>query len=914
MKIDRRSWVISAAVAAVVAWPLLSTAATRRVFAFEYTTQSEQWLVFWDKANIDQTVTVDIYRPNGSYWGSKTVDLRPRETVTITDQAKQWKLPVGPGDGTPSSDYAYGMVAHSDHDFGMFASNDEQELGGSGYSTIFPLDAHTDAWWGMYNYPGNDTTKHDYFFLTNPNGTAGSAEVKAYRSNGSLLTTTTISLAAHQTVKVYPRADLGVPSGEQNIGVHLVSEGGAGISVYTQLGSQWEFGKTPGYYTTHDNTTGLFVPWTTECLSTRYVWEEQMEAQQLSAARVTNPNGFPVTVIHRVHVYDGNGAIQGYYENTTIIPGHGTAEIEMPHDENLKNEADNAPWHHWRELEADAAIHAHVSYEANIALPSVPDTTWTWGAQDPSRTRTVFIINPNDKDIRVESQAIDYQSGSANTQSGRSLVIPARDAKLVSYTSSEGPVFDSVNDVTYRFFSNDPFALHLQEPTYGDVLPQECGGNGLLGALGDYVWYDVDVDGIQDGGETGIQGVVVQLLVGNVLLEETTTDSAGFYQFINLLPATYTVKVADANFAAGGTLEGWSVSPPDQGGDDALDSDGDVVTHDETVVLGLGETNYTIDFGYHLPASIGDYVWLDIDKDGIQDAVEGGINGITVELHDDSGSGVPVATTATAVNGAYLFSGLVPGNYYVKFCLKDATYSFSPQDTGSEGVDSDADTTTGETVLTALSPGENDMTWDAGMYVPSTLVTLSSFGAAVENGQVVVSWETSSEFNSAGFFLERLDEESGGYVRINAEMVSATLFSRSSETYSTVDTGAETTGSLTYRLVEIETSGDQNTYGPYEVTLGGGEVIDGGSSDEAQPDEPAVSATGVDVVSLASGNGHVVLRWSSEAGKTYRIEQAVGDSSTEFKVLAAGVPATPPENTAVLVDGADSGLYRIASE
>ncbi|MDP6525327.1 MAG: SdrD B-like domain-containing protein, partial [Kiritimatiellia bacterium] len=578
----------------------------------------------------------------------------------------------------------------------------------------------------------------------------------------------------------------------------------------------------------------------------------------------------------------------------------------------LKNESDSAPWHHYRTLDADAAFHVHVSFEENIAIPSVPKTDWMWGSHDPDRARTVFLVNANNHQITVHSKAYDYQSGSLRTQTGNNLVLPAHSAKLVAYASSGGPVFNSYDNVTYRFYSDDPFALHLQEPTYGDVMPQECGGSGQLGELGDYVWNDVDIDGIQDGGENGIQGVLVQLLVGNVLLEETTTDSTGFYEFTGLLPANYTVKIADTNFVSGGTLEDWSASPPDQGGDDAVDSDGDVTTHDETVVLGSGEINHTIDFGYYLPASIGDYVWLDIDKDGIQDGTEGGINNVTVELYDSGNS--LVGSTTTAGGGAYLFSGLAPGDYYVKFYLPNTNYIFSTQDQGGDDEkDSDADTTTGKTVSTTLSPGENDLSWDAGMYIPSTLVALSSFGVTVSDGQVVVQWSTSSEQNALGFFLERLDESSGKYVRVNADLIPAAIFSTGTVDYETVDADAATTGSLTYRLVEIETTGAQNTYGPYEVTLGGGDVVDDGFSDEMQADEPG-SDSGVDVVSLASGDGDVVLRWPSEAGKTYRIEQTIGDSSTEFKVLAAGVPATPPENTAVLVDGADSGVYRVVAE
>ncbi|MFC1938447.1 SdrD B-like domain-containing protein [Chloroflexota bacterium] len=60
----------------------------------------------------------------------------------------------------------------------------------------------------------------------------------------------------------------------------------------------------------------------------------------------------------------------------------------------------------------------------------------------------------------------------------------------------------------------------------------------------------------------------------------------------------------------------------------------------------------------------------------------------------------------------------MPGDYYVEFNIP-LGYLFSPQDQGGDNaIDSDADTTTGKTTETTLDSGENDTTWDAGMYQP----------------------------------------------------------------------------------------------------------------------------------------------------------------------------------------------------
>jgi protocatechuate 3,4-dioxygenase beta subunit len=57
-------------------------------------------------------------------------------------------------------------------------------------------------------------------------------------------------------------------------------------------------------------------------------------------------------------------------------------------------------------------------------------------------------------------------------------------------------------------------------------------------------------------------------------------------------------------------------------------------------------------------------VWLDTNKNGVQDTGEAGVSGVTVKLLDSNGN--VVATATTDANGNYLFKDLVPGNYSVQ--------------------------------------------------------------------------------------------------------------------------------------------------------------------------------------------------------------------------------------------------------
>ena len=232
-------------------------------------------------------------------------------------------------------------------------------------------------------------------------------------------------------------------------------------------------------------------------------------------------------------------------------------------------------------------------------------------------------------------------------------------------------------------------------------------------SLGDFVWNDTNANGIQDAGEPGIPGVTVELMdCKGKVLATTTTDAKGLYLFSGLNSGDYNV-----HFVMPG---GYVLSPMDQGSDDAKDSDVNSATGQTLcTTLAPGENDLTWDAGLYQPASMGDFVWNDTNANGIQDAGEPGIPGVTVELMDCKGN--VLAKTITDANGLYLFSGLKPGDYNVYFVVP-AGYVFSPMDQGSDDAkDSDANPATGQTLCTTLVPGENDLTWDAGLYQPASL-------------------------------------------------------------------------------------------------------------------------------------------------------------------------------------------------
>ena len=240
-----------------------------------------------------------------------------------------------------------------------------------------------------------------------------------------------------------------------------------------------------------------------------------------------------------------------------------------------------------------------------------------------------------------------------------------------------------------------------------------------LGQIGDRVWFDSNNNGVQDAGEQGVPGVSVALLnAAGTTIATTVTDGDGIYKFVNLADATYSVKFS--NLPAGFTFSG-----KDLGGNDNTDSDADPSTGATgNYVISGGNSNMTVDAGiYSTKAALGDYAWFDANSNGIQDATEKGIPGITVILYDAAGAAVTSAITDQ--NGRYFFSNLNPGTYTVGFGTIPSKLVFTLKDVVAAGdvADSDVDPATAKTDAYTLVAGQVNLTVDAGLkpYVPASI-------------------------------------------------------------------------------------------------------------------------------------------------------------------------------------------------
>jgi uncharacterized repeat protein (TIGR01451 family) len=145
-------------------------------------------------------------------------------------------------------------------------------------------------------------------------------------------------------------------------------------------------------------------------------------------------------------------------------------------------------------------------------------------------------------------------------------------------------------------------------------LAQDFGYIGGPNSLSGTIWRDDNNDGVQDTGEPPLPNVTVELRdpVTLEVIQKTTTDSNGDYQFVNLPDGRFTNVVTDENGVTAG-LEHTQGTPGQDGTSQAIDGSY-VVDLDPTSVLaaGVAATDPTSDFGFFdvttIPITLGSFV------------------------------------------------------------------------------------------------------------------------------------------------------------------------------------------------------------------------------------------------------------------------------------------------------------------
>lgn len=412
--------------------------------------------------------------------------------------------------------------------------------------------------------------------------------------------------------------------------------------------------------------------------------------------KVADENFDPGKVLEGfANTYDPNGGNDGVGPVVTLTPA---ARENLDQDFSYYGNANGNPARIGNLLWED--LNANGVYEPN-GLDGLPGTQ---DDEDPIGGVTIDLY----RDLNGNG-AVDPGEPLLNTTTTAATIVPGSYGSDGNYIFNGLPAGNYIVDVTdvdgvlngywhslgtagvNNNSQVDPYGVSVA--TGGENLKADFGYYVDPAAVGNYVWDDLNGNGIQDAGEPGIQGVDVTLEItypdGTVTEVTTTTDGDGFYSFDNLLldedfngigtPATPGVGGGDEPYfnitvetPTGGTPT--QINAP---GSTDKDDSNDPTGTQALPIQGLTDvtaqpdpndedSNASYDFGYVFSSisTLGNYVWIDENADGFQDEGEPGIPNVVVELYD--GTNTLVGTQTTDSDGGYLFSMLLPDNYTVK--------------------------------------------------------------------------------------------------------------------------------------------------------------------------------------------------------------------------------------------------------
>ncbi len=287
--------------------------------------------------------------------------------------------------------------------------------------------------------------------------------------------------------------------------------------------------------------------------------------------------------------------------------------------------------------------------------------------------------------------------------------------------------------------------------------------------VGNRVWLDADADGQHDASEDGIDGVSMELYRADTsgsptgtVLDTVTTSDGGYYLFACQDAGEYVVVIPASNLAVGAALDGLGSTIDGVADTDRQDDGIDPVTDTDRVISRMvtllgdaqpaGEADKpagttwgfdlpsdtandtTIDFGFvdrtpvdPATSSLGDYVWVDEDRDGVQDQGESPVVGVTLRLLDDAGA--EIGSTATDGDGRYRFAGLGAGTYsvcYVASTLPPGVVA-TAHDAGTDD-DDDSDFDSACAAPVALGASVELVTVDLGLVASNVDLAITKAG------------------------------------------------------------------------------------------------------------------------------------------------------------------------------------------
>ena len=260
------------------------------------------------------------------------------------------------------------------------------------------------------------------------------------------------------------------------------------------------------------------------------------------------------------------------------------------------------------------------------------------------------------------------------TTTGQTVADPLTGIPYVVITDSTGRyLFANLPAGTYRVVQTQPIGYGNSTGTPATVRDNISLNTGeqylnahfgeTLGQLSGLVYFDQNRNGVRDLAETGIAGVVLTLsgidITGMPVLRTTTTGMTGTYTFEDLL-------ASDAN----GYMLSQQQPTGYQQGATTAGNQGGVIVGDQirsiNFMTAANATGYL--FGEQAPSTTAAFVFgtvfVDRNRNGILNAGEPGVSGVTIRLLNATGS--IVETTTTNGDGTYSFNSVTPGSYTIQ--------------------------------------------------------------------------------------------------------------------------------------------------------------------------------------------------------------------------------------------------------
>ncbi len=266
----------------------------------------------------------------------------------------------------------------------------------------------------------------------------------------------------------------------------------------------------------------------------------------------------------RITCLEGDCALGNGADTIKLVAGQ-AAEItnsgEAPQLEKMSEDDFNE----WLSInpEATIIIPAVTATQKAIATPEeTPQPISTPSSYGPSQSDFPLGINPLTGKPVADNSLLDLPAMMVSISNFPPVARPQAGLSFASFVY-EFTITEGQNRFLAVFHGNFPL---IKIPPVGGCDVRKNLFTKTATLLGNYVWIDLNKDGRQDAGESGLPGVCVNLYdLNGALLQQTTTDTNGYYGF-NVEPGTYTIEAVVPN--------GWGFSPQNVG-DENNDSDAD---------------------------------------------------------------------------------------------------------------------------------------------------------------------------------------------------------------------------------------------------------------------------------------------------------------------------------------------------